>query len=309
METPLGSYKANVYNTANRKAYRLLFLLVQSAPTAILGAQACQETDLLMVRTTSHKQSCLKLSKLKEAVWLPRWNWKMYSRNIQTSLVTSSAHSKRMMFPICLKEDLRRKLDRVEESGVLQKVLEPTKWVSSMVIERKKDGSMLLCIDSKHLNKASLRPQYLSPVIDDILPELAGARVFSVADARNRFWHVRLDEEGSLLTTITTPYGGFGWTRMPFGISPAPEIFQQTLEEALAGLDGVRPVADEILVCGEGKTLEAAVENHDERFRALLERSRETGLRLHRGKRKNRLSEVPYVGHLSDQGLKVHPLS
>ena len=177
------------------------------------------------------------------------------------------------------------------------------------VIERKKDGSMLLCIDSKHLNKALLQPQYLSSVIDDILPELAGARVFSVADARTGFWHVRLDEESSLLTTMTTPYGGFRWTRMPFGISPAPEIIQQMLEEALAGLDGVRPVADDILVCGEGKTLEAAVENHDERFRALLERSRETGLRLQRGKLKYRLSEVPYVGHLSDQGLKVHPLS
>ena len=107
---------------------------------------------------------------------------------------------------------------------------------------------------------------------------------------------------------MATPFGRFRWTRMPFRISPAPEIFQQKLDEALAGLAGVRPVADDILVYGEGKTLETAAENHDERFRPLLERSRETGLRLHRRKLKHRLSEVPYVGHLlSDQGLKVHP--
>ena len=210
-------------------------------------------------------------------------------------------------FPICLKEDLRRELDRLEESGVLQKGMEPTKWVSSMVIERKKDGSMCLCIDPKHLNKALLQPRYPLPVIDNILPELAGARVFSVADARNGFWHVRPDEKSSLLTTMAPPFGRFRWTRMPFGISPAPEIFQQKLGEALAGLAGVRPVADDILVYGEGKTLETAVENHDERFLALLEHSQETGLRLHRRKLKHRLSEVPYVGHLSDQGLKVHP--
>ena len=80
-------------------------------------------------------------------------------------------------FPICLKEDLRGELDRLEESGVLQKVTEPTKWVSSMV-ERKKDGSMRRCIDPKHLIKALLRPRYPLPVIDNILPELAGcARV------------------------------------------------------------------------------------------------------------------------------------
>ena len=95
---------------------------------------------------------------------------------------------------------------------------------------------------------------------------------------------------------------------MPFGISPAPEIFQQRLEEALAGLDGVRPVADDVLVYGEGVTLEAAIQNHDKRFHALLERSRLAGLRLHPGKLKYRLQEVPYVGHLlSDKELKVHP--
>ena len=58
-ETPLGSYEANVYNTANRKAYRLLFLVEQSAPTAILGAQACQEMDLLMVRAENISQTVL----------------------------------------------------------------------------------------------------------------------------------------------------------------------------------------------------------------------------------------------------------
>ena len=67
-------------------------------------------------------------------------------------------------------------------------------------------------------------------------------------------------------------------------------------------------MADDTLVHGEGKTLEAVAGNHDERFRALLEGSRQTYLRLHRGKLKYRLSEIPFVGHLlSGQGLKVHP--
>ena len=47
------------------------------------------------------------------------------------------------------------------------------------------------------------------PMIDDILPESAGARVYLVANARIGFWHVRLDEENSLLTTMATPFGRF----------------------------------------------------------------------------------------------------
>ena len=39
---------------------------------------------------------------------------------------------------------------------------------------------------------------------------------------------------------------------MPFGISPAPEEFQRRLNEAIEGLNGVRTVADDIIVFGVG---------------------------------------------------------
>ena len=48
-----------------------------------------------------------------------------------------------------------------------------------------------------------------------------------VCDVSNGFWHVKLDEESSLLTTFETPLGRYKWKRMPFGISPAPEVFQR----------------------------------------------------------------------------------
>ena len=50
---------------------------------------------------------------------------------------------------------------------------------------------------------------------------------------------------------------------MPFGIAPAPEIFQCCLEQALSGMEGVRNIQDDILVFGEGDTVEEAVADHD----------------------------------------------
>ena len=121
-----------------------------------------------------------------------------------------------------------------------------------MVVERKSNGKLRICIDPRPLNKALKRLHYPLPVIDDILPTLRNAKVFSVLDAKNGFWQLALDADSSKLTTMATPFGRFRWRRLPFGVSPAPEIFQQELDELLSSLEGVRVIADDILVVGEG---------------------------------------------------------
>jgi hypothetical protein len=55
---------------------------------------------------------------------------------------------------------------------------------------------------------------------------------------------------------------------MPFGISPAPEYFQQCLEREIENLPGVRTVADGIIIYGEGDTVEAATVDHDRKLKA-----------------------------------------
>jgi len=44
-------------------------------------------------------------------------------------------------------------------------------------------------------------------VIEDVLPELSKARVFTKVDAHNGYWHVILDEESAKLMTFDTPLG------------------------------------------------------------------------------------------------------
>ena len=124
--------------------------------------------------------------------------------------------------PLAIKEPLKAELDRLVGMGILKKVDTPTRWTSSMVVARKRNGKLHLCIDPKPLNKALRRNCDPLPVLDDLLPQLAQAKVFSVVDAKNGFWHVQPDKESSYLTTFGTPWGRFRWTRMPFGISSRP---------------------------------------------------------------------------------------
>ena len=115
-----------------------------------------------------------------------------------------------------------------------------------------------------------------------------------------------MDTDSSKLTTMATPFRHFKWRRLPFGVSPALEIFQQKLDELLSRLEGVRVIADDILVVGEGSTIEEAEYAHDKHLRQLLDCCRERGLVLNTQKLKFREREVPYVGHvLSGSGLQA----
>ena len=142
-----------------------------------------------------------------------------------------------------------------------------------MVVATKRNGKIRLCIDPKPLNKALKRSYYPLPVIEDLLPKLTNARVFTLVDAKNGFWYVQLDEQSGLLTTFGTPWGRYRWTRMLFGISVAPEEFQRRLYNALEGLN--EPIFDDILLYGVGETDPKALRDHDTRLRALLQRCRD----------------------------------
>ncbi len=61
---------------------------------------------------------------------------------------------------------------------------------------------------------------------------------------------------------------------MPMEISPAPEVFQRLLNQALEGLQGIHIIADDVLITGEGETVEMAYKDHDRKLRLFLDRCR-----------------------------------
>lgn len=178
----------------------------------------------------------------------------------------------------------------------------PTDWISSYVIREKANKDVRLCLDPKPLNQALKRNHYPMPTLEDVLPELSNAKLYSVCDVRNGFWHCQLTEDSSYLTTFSTPFGRFRWTVLPFGLNLASDEFQRRLTENIEGLEGVKAVADDILCWGCDE------EEHDRRVRALFQRCRERGIKLNRDKLKYKQSEVKYMGHhLTSEGLKADP--
>ena len=138
--------------------------------------------------------------------------------------------------------------------------------------------------------------------VEDVISRMPSAKVFSVLDANHGFWQVKLAKDSSKLATFNTPFGRYSYTRLPFGIASAPEVFQNVMSHLFQDIEGVEVIVDDLVVWGEN------VEQHDERLRQVLDRCRERNLKLNREKCHFRVSEIHYMGHvLSADGVKPDP--
>ena len=101
------------------------------------------------------------------------------------------------------------------------------------------------------------------PTIEDVLPKLTRAKIFSVLDAKKNFCKIELNDTLSFLTTFWIPFGCYRWLRIPFGISSAPGEFQRRQNKLLGDLEAVDVIADDILVYGCGDSDEEALRDHN----------------------------------------------
>ena len=95
----------------------------------------------------------------------------------------------------------KAELDRLVKEGIITEVHEHTEWINSIVPVMKKDSSLRLCLDPKDLNKTIRRNQWYARTLDDILPELAQYKYFTVKDATSGFLHVLLDSVRQIQVT------------------------------------------------------------------------------------------------------------
>ena len=203
--------------------------------------------------------------------------------------------------PVPQRAKVVEELKRIEKVGVIVRQEEPTEWVNSLVVVQTPTGAVKLCIDPRDLNLAIKRPHYPMKTIDEMASRLQGAKLFSILDATSGFWQLKLDDESSRLCAFNTPIGRYRFTRLPFRVKCAPEIFQRTMDRMVEDLEGVEVIMDDVVVAGDETT-------HDERLQKFLDRAPKQGLKLNKEKCKIRETQVPHVGHLlSSEGLQIDP--
>ena len=209
--------------------------------------------------------------------------------------------------PIPLMDAVRKSLDDMEKKGVISKVTQPTDWCAPMVpvlkpSEPGAEKKVRICVDYKRLNQSIKREKFSLPTFDELTGKLAGARKFSKLDAASGFYQIPLEKSAQEATTFITPFGRYKYHRLPMGISLAPEIYQRKMTELLTDLEGVICSMDDVLVYGKDDA------SHDERLRKVMERIRQSGLKLNRAKCSFKKPEVTFLGHvITGQGIRISP--
>ena len=157
--------------------------------------------------------------------------------------------------PFHVRKQLEDQLRRDEQLGVIERIEGPTPWVSPIVVapKPKSPGKVRVCVDMRQANKAIKRERHVTPTIKEMIGDLNGAKVFSKLDLNQGYNQLELAPESRYITTFGTHMGLMRYKRLNFGVSCAPEIFQNVIRETLEGIDGAKNISDDILVFGKSQ--------------------------------------------------------
>lgn len=171
-------------------------------------------------------------------------------------------------------EAVKSHIHQLLEANVIRESCSP--YASPIVIVRKKDGSLRLCVDYRQLNNRTRRDSFPLPRIEESLDALCGARWFSTMDLASGYNQVPVAEADRMKTAFCTPFGLFEFNQMPFGLCNAPSTFQRLMERMLGAqhFETLLLYLDDIIV------FSASVDQHLERLDSVLTRLRREGLKV-----------------------------
>ena len=107
-----------------------------------------------------------------------------------------------------------------------------------IILIRKPDGSMRMCIDYRSVNTCSERDSFPLPRIDDLLDKLRDAKIMTHLDLNQAYHQVRMDPDSVSATAFqgTTPSGApclLEFLVMPFGLQGAGATFTRLMNHVL----------------------------------------------------------------------------
>ena len=177
-------------------------------------------------------------------------------------------------------------------------------WGALVLFVKKKDGTMLMCIDYRELNKVTIKNKYPLPRIDDLFDQLKGATVFSKIDLRSGYHQLKIRENDIPKTAFRSRYGHYEFLVMSFGLTNAPAAFMDLMNRVFKEfLDRfVIVFIDDILVYSK------SAEEHEEHLRLILQTLRDHQLFAKFKKCEFWLNQVAFLGHvISKDGVAVDP--
>ena len=223
----------------------------------------------------------------------------------QHSIITEDIHPiKKRAYSTSPKEKewIATEIDEMLQQGVIQPSSSP--WSAPIVLVKKKNGQMRMCVNYKDLNNITKKDNYPLPRIDELLDSLQGSRWFTSLDLFSGFWQIKIRPEDVEKTAFITSEGLYEFVVMPFGLCNAPATFQRTMDTIFQKEKRhfIKVYMDDLNI--HSKTFE----EHLQHLQITFDRIRAANLRIKPDKCHFCSQEIKFLGHVvNEQGIQPDP--
>jgi len=217
------------------------------------------------------------------------------------------AHSSFYFRPRRLSFYEKEKLQIILYDMLAKQIIRPStsEYSSPIVLVKKKNGDLRLCVDYRELNKYIIKDRYPLPLIDDNFDLLRGKKYFTCFDLRDGFHHIYVSKDSIKYTSFTTPLGQFEYLKMPFGLATGPACFSRFIKNIFDEFIRKKEVIvyfDDIMVATE------TIDEHLYILARILTTMKNKKLEIRLDKTQFLKSEVIYLGYrVSADGIQPNP--